>query len=172
MINNVNFEIKILDDFVNINTLSKNGDYYYKIKKPFEVSIGVFASDIAFFETYNHQLIYCNEKGWLASYLPPFESFNNVIWLKNNYVLFVEYQRGREYKLCILNLEHQKLYYKMYNNGNVLFESIQYLKDEQNNISIHLIYELGMSEFKISESFLKNNYRNNIFSRWYPKIND
>lgn len=169
MITKEKYLVNLLGGFVDFNTLSENQKYYFKIKKPFEISFGVFASDLAFFDTYNNEIIYCNEKGSPVSFLPPYDTFNNVCWLANNYVLFIEYSKI-QYTLCLLNLNNHICFKKIIFNGDELNLNVQTLINNQFQITFEYIKEQGFEEFIISKKYLKKNYSSSFFSKWYPSI--
>lgn len=161
-----NYQIEMMDGFVVLNTLSPNHKYYFRIKKPREVAMGVFASSLAFFNA-SDDLIYCTPKNINASYLPPYECFNNVVWLNDgDCAFFIEYQRNNSY-LCVLSFE-EKICYKRKmipseDIGNVLNQL-----NESQNLS-DLLMRARFSKYFINDIENFENFKENLFNRWYPR---
>lgn len=158
------FKVFLLNGFVNINTISPSKEFYYKIQKPIEVSMGVFASPIAFFDMSNN-LIFSTGKD-RASYLPPFKLFENVIWLNGELALFLLFKRNAS-KICIINLKKQIIYLYNCQKGDNIEELIFKIKNLKTVKPTELVNQ-GFKCEQINSS--KNKFKETIFNKWYPKI--
>ena len=163
----MDYHIYNLNGFINLKTLAPNEMFFYRIRKPDEITISFWVADLSFFST-NGQLIYCTPKNNPACFLPPFETFNCVQWLDNGqYAFFVEYSRS-EKVLCILDLKNEICYKKNRGSSGPIESIIEDLQKNQ-DYSTNRFIENGYNPFEINRNYLDRNYKKNIFKRWHPK---
>lgn len=159
------YDIELLNGFVKINTLSPNGKYYFRITKPKEVAMSVYAADLAFFDNRN-SIIYCT-KDKPASYLPPFEIFQNVLWLKDgDFAFFIEYKRDVN-DANVLSLGNQTSYKKRLKKGENIEGVIDLLTSNQQRLGETFFIE---NEFIPNKEMNTETFKEGIFNRWFPKV--
>jgi hypothetical protein len=160
------YKINLMKGFVNLYSLSPNHKYYYRIKKPWEVAMGVYAAPLAFFSV-EDSLIYCTPINRDPSYLPPFESFKNVEWLDDGgYAFFIEYERNNS-DLCVLSLDEKICYKRKMVLGEEIEDVLKQFIPSKNIID--LLSELQFLKYQISDTDNIDNFRENIFNVWYPR---
>lgn len=157
------FEVKILDELINITT--SNGKYYYKIKKPKE-TWGNYYTRVAFYSK-RGQKIYYNSKVYAHS-LPPYNlsnlKLNFVRWSPdNNKVLIYEYLRPKIYELKVIDLK----------------EKISYgldLKDKENQFIDDIVDKFSRLELKGEDlkylGFTESAFHNDkvfFWEKWLPR---
>lgn len=163
------YKVSLLNGFVELNTLSPNTKFYYKITKPTEVAMGVYACSLAFFSVIGDKVLYFSGKNRRVSYLPPFKQFEIVVWLqKGEIAFFISYHRTN-ILYCILFLDKGTYFeqeVEMKELEKIHF-FIQFL-NEKSSISESLIESIG---FKKVLDFDKNNidFKENWINKWYPK---
>ena len=95
-----------MDGLVDINTLSPNENFWYKIQKPFDATMGNFVSRIAFFDI-NEKLIY-HRKDAFAHWLKPWHQIEFVKWSRQgNMAYFYEFKINSIYDSVFLNLKDE-----------------------------------------------------------------
>jgi hypothetical protein len=160
------FGVLLLEGFVNVNTLSPNEEFYYKIKHPREEAMSMYAADLAFFDNVGN-ILYCSSPKKPASFLPPFETFNNIIWLLGGtWVFFVEYERNRS-EACVLDLRNNSMHRKKIDREVSLEELITLVTDNLDK-SANSISNIGFVESAINRNEIMENYKRKPFHKWYP----
>lgn len=158
------YDVEMLNGYVKINTLSPNGRYYYRLTKPKEEAMSIFAADIAFFDK-KGVMIYCT-KDKPASSLPPFEFFQNVLWLnKGEYAFFIEYKRDESYA-NILSLDNKLKYKRNLKLDDNIESIIDTLKSKKEKLKEAFLIE---NNFILSKELDIGFFREGIFKKWFPK---
>lgn len=158
-------KLKMLNGFVNLNTISLEGNYY-QITKPEEKVMGVFMADIAYFDQ-NDKKVYVTPKEAPGSDFMFSDTFNNVMWLCNGKVaLHIEYNRN-ESQICLVFFEELLISKLASVNGDSLFEKIHLLKKmEYSELEEYSKKHFMSSQINYEET--ERRYNKGFFRKWYP----
>ncbi len=129
-----------------------------------ESGLGLLASDTVFMNM-GGWVIYCTPRGGPALMLTPYNTFNNVLWLKDGDLAFFIESSAEIKFYCVLDLTLAKCYKRSVSLSNAMDDEIENLS----GIKVFTNEEaerLGYSEFNITEVYLAKNYKSNILSRW------
>jgi hypothetical protein len=98
-----------LKGFLNINTLSPNGKFYYKISGLKEISMNWWTCRIAFFD--NNNLLLYHRSNINIAWLYPHDNINFVKWSVDGiFALIFEYQRNLVNEYILLDLRRKESY--------------------------------------------------------------
>ena len=102
------FRINLLNGFVNLDTLSPNGNLYYQITKPMEISMGNWVCRLRFMDRSGVIHYYNSER---FSHNLSQNAFVNVKWSHDGTcAFFYEYKRNEIYDLVLLDFKESKHY--------------------------------------------------------------
>ena len=92
-------------ELVDIYTLSPGADYYYRIKVPKDIQLGLWLTEIAFFTT-NKKLVYHRKGISITTIAPTKDGLEFVKWSADGkYALFLEFKLNELCNYVLLNLE-------------------------------------------------------------------
>lgn len=161
-------KLYLLDGFVDTDTLSPNKMYYYKLTKPHEKAMGVFTADIAYF-TSDDKLLYVTPKETPGSYLPPFTTFVNVMWLcEGKIALHIEYSRNLS-QICLLFVEKSRIVKIERINGDDLFGLFDQITVMSFTEIEDYITTSGVEIMDINQKEMQSRYKRGVFTKWYPR---
>lgn len=149
--------------------MAPNGSFLYRTTKPYEAVMGLFVSDLAFFNAETKQLVYCTPINRSAMELMHLKShlFINFQWFNGgNWVWFVTY-RANDIHVIIVDLINSVSFDKKVGRGDDLYyyENIHgYVIDPK--LEEKLMRE-GFVREAISENYIRQNYRPD---RWYGRL--
>lgn len=133
------FEYKALGQLVNINTISPNGKFYYRIRTPYSINMSNFGSSIAFYKI-NNELLY-HRSDCVAHWLEPCKVIEFVKWSRQgNLAYFYEYKRNEVYNIVFLDL------------GQI----VSYRLDIENKLEYEFFKLLNLSDREFDEEEIKN----------------
>jgi hypothetical protein len=157
-----NFQYSGLKGFLNIDTLSPNSSFYYKISGVAEISMAWWACNIAFFDKSN-LIIYHRPKVMIA-WMSPYTKLNFVKWSKDgNYALIFEYERNKINDYVLLDLLNKDCYRINSIISDCRFlEEIKEMQFEGINLINKIIDHGGSVEQPIIRPISK------CFKKWYP----
>jgi hypothetical protein len=160
---NNKFRIKLLDGFVDINTLSPNKKYYYRITKPSESTMGLASSGVLFYKVDGKKCIF-KSNGYNIRVLESNDTFQNVYWLnEGNYAAFVIYRRQKS-EICLLDLENEVLFTFSESKNCKVFED--YFDD-----LIKGEFDFQYMERNFNRIDLKGmKWKRGFFEKWYPSV--
>lgn len=169
------FTYKALGKLVNINTLSPNGNYYYKIQSPREINMGNYGGKIAFYEK-NKTLLY-HRNDCIAHGIPPGEVIEFVSWsrqgnmahfyeFKRNYIydiVFLDFDNNISFRLNQLNNDEFKLFYDLNVIGKAYDEKVVRTILIENDIKQEAFYKDEIIKPTLLEMIFRK-------TRWYPRV--
>jgi len=116
-----------------VSTLSSNGQYFYRIKEPRDLSWGLFCSRIAFFDI-NNNLVYYKKDRLAQIFLNTDNSAKIVCWSKSGQLAyFVEHSFGNAHHI-LLNLKNNTVSKTEFDNtyrDNLAAELFKQLPDDK-----------------------------------------
>jgi hypothetical protein len=101
-----NFLIPVfhMNKTIKISTISPNGKYFYRIKKPKDLYWGLFCSPIAFFDK-EENLIYHNKTKYAQFGLTKTKEWEVVSWSSSgNFAFFIEHNSTQTLQYVLLDL--------------------------------------------------------------------
>jgi hypothetical protein len=187
------FIVSLENGWININTLSPNNNYFYRITKPIELNKSASGCHISFF-TIDGTLLYNRNLNFFAHELhsseeikilrnklrsgaidlPTEENLQLAKWsIEGNLIYILEYsQTYRSYESVILNLKEKYCYRFPEDNSDVEFSftdliDIQFSeKDVQERVKTIGIEKSCL----IAEKFPPRNFLGLKIHKWYPKV--
>ncbi|WP_421876471.1 hypothetical protein [Marinoscillum sp.] len=168
--NQKDYSVSCLNGFVEINTISADGEYYYQITKPKEHMMGNWSCRIRFLNQKN-VIIYANERRFAHSLFA--EKFEVVKWSKfGSIAIFYEYLRSEVYDFVLLDFENSIIRRlpvdKHEKSVKDIITKTAFLRNEivdyfdSNKAGEEPMVEKGHLEKSLLSSFFKD--------RWLPKI--
>lgn len=94
-------QVSVLKDGYVRSTDSPDGNFFYRIRRVFELRMAMFAADVAFFKN-DGTLLYCTHPNRPSSFIPPFKRVDFVKWIGASTPFFVEYDGG-DLTYCVLD---------------------------------------------------------------------
>lgn len=138
--------------------------FNYKITKPKEISMGVFASKLIVFDN-KKNIIYNSNKTYI-SWLPPFDSFKNLIWLSDSdFCFFIEYHRNKNVA-CVLNLITSEIYMKQLSSSFSFSELFKNEVFKSTHIDSNI---LNSNDFEKKENKTKKINKLLFSLFWHPR---
>jgi hypothetical protein len=128
------FQYSNLNGFIEINTVSPNHQFYYKMSTINEVSMAWWCCRIAFYDSSNNIIYYRSDinTAWQA----PFNKLNFVKWSEDgNYTLIFEYRKDTTNDFLLMDLVNKNAFRINSKNDNCSFLNIL-LNLEYNGIEI------------------------------------
>ena len=156
------FQYSKLKGFIDINTLSPNQQFYYKMSAINESSMAWWCCKIAFYDEANNLIYYRSDikNAWQQ----PFNKVNFVKWSQDgNYALIFEFIRDQTNDFLLMDLANQIAFRINRKNENCTFlDDLQNLYYNGTDIADQIL-KLGGT----SQKFVKDP-NNGLFQKWYP----
>jgi hypothetical protein len=164
--------VNLQDGFVQLDTLSPNKQFYYRITEPVEVTMGNWGCNIKFCEI-SGKVIYYNAEVFAHELhidtKAEFE-FNVVYWSKDGEVaLYYEFLAAKTYDFAILFLRENCLYkIDLYDNKAPDFNEMILKVQNSNSSEIEDFFKESFTKTPfIVDSDTPSFFRK---KKWYPEI--
>ncbi len=161
----MDYSVNLLDGFVDLNTLSPDSKYFYRITKPIEIRMSVFGSRLAFLDVEGN-ILFCTANKSFALWMPPFETFRNVYWSQEgNFALFTCFN-GVRTTISVLELYSGVIWEKEHTAEFNFQELISAVQNDRT-----LLDYLKTENYAVNP--LHNNYSNEysvgfFYPKWFP----
>lgn len=166
--NTENFNVYSLKGYVNINTLSPDGNVYYQISKPIEINMGNWVCKIRFMNRQD-EVLYFQKDRYAHSLFS--DRFEVVKWSKSGLsALIYEYKRNEIYDLVLFDFKNLSIHRLPLDGHEKLMLDIVNREAFIKNRIVTLFKENGSQREPLQvQSGKKESVKHLIFNRkWMP----
>lgn len=175
MVKKEKYSFTCFHKLISLNTLSPNGEYYYRMISPREINMGNYGGEIAFYNVGGELLYFRN--GYVAHCLLPADVIWFVCWSRQGgMAYFYEYLRSKQYAFVFLDFLNEEFYrLDLYNEEYKKLIDDLTLVDKQydENVVKAAFLSKGIMPEKFTKDVMpKFTLSDRIFrsTKWYPKL--